>query len=281
MLKLIDFLYFYRILRWKDKTTSTRIVLHSILGYLLAGKFVLSPIFLNTLAVFAGAIFCYSFHDYFDWKLNKNGNFLSAKMKEGKLTEKKALIYCLFPLMFFLISLIFLKNLQSVLLLLCFLLVILYFLPPFRFREGKILRFIVPPLAELIIFWEGYLIFGHLETAIILFSILMFIFLVFIEIMHNIEHTLSGEEKNKINQNTLLKLFKNHPIISLIISLFFSFYNRIFLITSFFSLVRLMALREFKIEDVKMVRKNLILPQWSLYEFLIYGIIGIINKINF
>ena len=155
MSKISDLLFFYRILDWRDRINGMRIFGYALFGYLMAGRFVFFPIFFSVIGVISGLMFLYSFHDYYDFKIKKEHNFLGSKIIEGKLNERKALIYCFLPLFLWIAPIIyafetfpinkfiFLISLTIIIMILD----VLYFFPPFRLKEKKFSGF--PMLAVL------------------------------------------------------------------------------------------------------------------------------------
>lgn len=278
MLKLKEFLYFYRVLNWENKISGVRPVGYTFFGYLMAGKFEFLPIFLNTLAILGALTLCYALNDYFDWKIQKEKNFLASQIQKGRLSEKQALIYCFLPLLFFL--LLFFINLRIAILffLIGFFIIFFYSLPPIRFKQRIFWGFIMPPLGVVALFLQGYSLLGSLNLNIFLLAVLIFLFQLYLETFHAIEDSLVKEEIKKIiNPKRALNLLKRLPLTSLIISLGFVFLNPFFLISSFFSSIRFVALRKFKIKDIEKIRRNLFSFHWSLYEFGIYGILGVLR----
>jgi hypothetical protein len=279
MLKSRELLYFYRILNWENKISGARPIGYTIFGYLMVGSFVFLPLFLNTLAIFGALIFCYGLNDYFDWKIQKEKNFLSEKIKNKELTEKKALVlYCL-PLLFFIPFFLIAPTFSLIIFGTGFLLILFYSLAPLRFKKRKILGFILPPIAALLLFLEGYSILGNFNLNIFLLAVLIFIFHCYLEALHVLEDSTVKEETKKIkNTKSVVTLIKTLLIISFVVSLVFSFFNPLFLITSFFSLVRLSTIRKINIiKKIKALRRNIFSFQWSLYEFLIYALLGMLK----
>jgi len=80
-----------------------------------------------------------------------------------------------------------------------------------------------------------------------------------------------------MGEEEVIKLLHLFPLLSFLSAVVFSFYNILFLITVFFSVIRLFALRKFDTAEILRIRKNIFSPIWSIYEFAIYGIIGGIN----
>lgn len=279
MLKPKEFLYFYRIINWENKISGVRPIGYTIFGYLMAGTFSFLPLFLNTLAIFGALIFCYGLNDYFDWKLQKEKNFLSYKLKKKELTKKEALEYYFLSLFLFLPFFIITSKISLILFLAGFLLILFYSIKPIRFKKIKFLGFIFPPLAVSLLFLEGYSILGALSLNIYLLAILIFIFQCYLETLHVLEDSTIKEETKKIkNARNVEKLAKNLPLVSFAVSLFFSFINPVFLITSFFSMVRFFSIRKINAKrEIIKIRRNVFSLKWSLYEFLIYSILGVLN----
>lgn len=281
MLEITDFFYFYRILDWGGKTSFLRLFLYTALGYLMAGNFNPLLILLNSLAVFGVLAFWYSQNNYYDWKIIKEENFLSYKIRKGDLNEKKSKIYIFSPLILCvsLFGIVFFNLISPLIFILFFLLALIYNQPPIRIKEKSFWGFFIPIIIAPLLFLQGYFLLEGVSLNIFLFTILLLIFQSYAEVIHTLEHSLVKEEKKRIGQKNLLKLLKVIPLISFLISFLFSFHNLIFFITSFFSFVRLFSLKGFRVENTAKIRRNIFLPQWSLYEFLIYGAFGAFHLI--
>lgn len=278
-------LYFYRILGWKDKMTGINSLGYTILGYLMTGKFNFLPLFLNALAILFGIMFAFSINNYFDWKTQKEKNFLGKIIEEKKISQRKALFFCFLPLIFgfLIISFSLTKKLIPLLPFFLYLIIsfltLFYALPPIRLKEKKFIGFLAVPLGSFLIFLQGYFIFGKLSLGFVLFSLLLFLFMVYLEIFHNLEDSLVKEEVKKISQDKALKLLKMLPWASLYTSFAFFLLKPIFLVSSLFSLVRLVSLEKFKIKNIRRIRRNNFSLQLSFYEFFIYGILGLLRLI--
>lgn len=171
MLKPKEFLYFYRILNWKNKVSGIRPIGYTIFGYLMAGNFYFLVIFLNTIAIFSVLIFCYGINDYFDWKFQREENFLSFVIKKKKIEEKEALVYYFLPLIFLIPLFSVINKYSLIIFLIGFFLIFFYSAPPFRFKKTKFFGFILPPLAVSLLFLEGYSV---LEFFLVMFFCLLF-----------------------------------------------------------------------------------------------------------
>ncbi|MCK4527773.1 hypothetical protein KAW18_10420 [candidate division WOR-3 bacterium] len=275
-----EFLYFYRVINWEKKISGVRPIGYTFLGYMMAGVFKPVPIFLNTIVISAALIFWYSINDYFDWKIQKERNYLGTKIEEG-LSEKRILFYCFLPLLFLspLFFIINRNNISSLLLLLIILLfTTFYSSPPFRFKQNKIVGIIIPPIGASILFLQAYCLSRNPGINIILLAILICLFQLYLETLHIMNDFLYEEETKKIKDlKNVSRLLRNLPLISLVVSLGFAIINPLFLITSAFSIVRFITIRRVTLKNIQRVRANFFSPIWSLYEFGIYGILGTLH----
>lgn len=276
-----EFLYFYRVVNWKDKINSIRPALYTIFGYIMAGIFMPDIIVLNTLCIAGILIFSYTINDYFDWKIHGETNFLSTQIMNEKISEKIALIYSFIPLILCIpVFFIFppMSTISKVLLILIFLVTTFYSLPPLRLKEKDYVSFVTPPLVMTLMYLQGVTSLENLSTPVFLLGILIFIYHLYIEAIHVYADWCSEEDYKKIKDrkslNTMLRTF---PLISIILSIMFSIFNRWFLVTTFFGIVRSIETVRITHATIKEIRKNFFSPVWSLYEFAIYGIIGMMG----
>jgi len=285
MKKIKNVLYFYRILGWKEKMTGLGAIGYTFLGYALSGRFKFLSYFLNTFVVFLGTLFAFSVNNFYDWKVQGEKNFLGEKIESGKISENKALFFCFLPFLFglFLSFLSFFLGLiptfSFFLLVSLFLLTFFYAKPPLRLKERRFFGFLAVPLGSFLIFLESYFIFGRLTLNLIFFVVLFFLFETYLEILHVLDDSLSETEIKKLDQKKALRLLKILPTTSLFTSLCFSFSNPIFLNTFAFSSLRLFSLRNFKLGEVRKIRKNVFSFQTSFYEYFVYGILGLFRLI--
>lgn len=277
MLRASEFLYLYRIRTWGNKLSALRSIGYIFLGYLIAGKFNLLQLTFNSLAVFAALIFCFSINNYFDWKIQKEDNFLSRKFKEKKVTKEQAWIY--YFIIFLPIFLVFLNGSKNSILIfwMGFLLILFYSLPKIRLKEKKVLGFITPPVAAVALFLQGYFVLGIFHRDVIFLSVIIFLFQCYLESLHAIKDSFDPKEVKKVSMRQNIRLMKIFPIISLFCSSVFSFFNIVFLINIPFSLLRLTEAKSIRLEKIQAVRSNLFSPLLSLYEFLIYGVLGLFD----
>lgn len=277
MLKPKEFLYFYRIANWKTKISSLRPLGYLFFGYLIASHFEPIPLFFNSIAVIGVLVSSYSLNDYFDWKTQKEDNFLSGSIKAKKLSDKQALFFSLLPLLFT-AGLVFVKSQLSLILFVFGLfLAFAYSSPPLVLKQRGFFGLITAPLASVILFLQGFLILGQLNQNVVLLVIILLSFQFQSDLLHILDDSLTKEVVKKLNQQKALLWLKHLPLVSLFISLIFSLINPIFIISIVFSLIRYLALRDFKLIDVKKTRRNLFSAELSLYEFGIYGLLAILG----
>lgn len=280
MIKLKDFLYFYRILNWETKISALRPLGYLIFGYLIASRFEPLPLFFNSLAIIGVLVSSYSLNDYFDWKNQGEDNFLSKSVKGKKLSEKQALLLTLVPLIL-VAGLVFVKSGSSLILFAFGLfLAFAYSSPPFNLKQKKFFGLIAAPTASLILFLQGFLILGQLNQNVILLAIVLLFFQLQSDLLHILDDSLTKESVKKLNQQKALFWLKRLPLVSLCASLIFSLINPIFIVSFVFSLRRYLSLRSFKLSDVKKVRRNLLSQEFSLYEFGIYGLLAVLGLFN-
>lgn len=259
---------------------------YTILGYAIAGTFSFPPLFLNTLAMFFAIMFNFSTNNYYDWKIQKEKNFLGEQVERGKIKEKNALLLCFLPLIgSFLIMGFSLRagliGFSSIYLFLILVLVtIFYAFPPIRLKKRKIIGFLAVSLGTCLFFLQGYFVLGKINLNLIFFAILLSIFLSYLEVLHTLEDSLIDGETKKMSKGRALKLLKILPLSSFVLASIFAFSSPIFLITAFFSVIRLVSLNDFKIEDIWRIRRNVFSFQLSFYEFFLYGSFGVFQMIN-
>lgn len=279
--KLRDYLYFYRILNWGNKISGIRPIGYTFLGYLMAGNFNLLLLFLNTLAIFGVLFFSYSINDFFDWKVQKEKNFLGQRIEKRNLKEWEAIILCFFPLFLIIFIIPILReNLYSLYFFCAFFVIsVFYSLPPFRFKTKKFLGILIPPLGAFFLFLQGYLILKNPESKIIALAIILFLFQFYLEILHIIDDSLIKEEAKKMRQETGLFFARYVPVFSFVISLIFAiFLDKVFFVTVFFSMIRFFSVRRINLrKEIVKIRKNVFSLELSLYEFLIYGILATVH----
>lgn len=284
-MKITSILRFYRILGWKEKMTGLGALGYAIFGYILAKKFYLLPFIFDLLVVFFGTLFAFSINNYYDWQCQGEKNFIGENIEKGKISKNLALFFCFLPafLGLFILGIALKFNLISTLsaslLSFLFLLTFFYAFPPLRLKEKKFFGFFAVPLGNLLIFLQGFFLFGRLYLNFILLTVLFFFFEIYIEILHVLDDSLMAKEYKKLSSQKALKLLKIVPLFSIFLSFCFSFHNPLFLNTAVFSFLRLFSLRNFKIEMVHQIRRNLFSLSLSFYEFFLYGLFSFFGLI--
>jgi hypothetical protein len=282
MLALKDLIYLYRLRPWGEKLSSFRMLGYTIFGYLMVGVINIPIILINTLAVIGVLLSGFLLNDYYDFKIQKENNFLAAKFKDGFLNDKNFFVYLIAPL--FLIVPIFLigrfVEINNIFLFSVFaglFLIIFYSVPSIRLKERKILGFLTTPLAVSFLFLQAYTIFKAPDLNIILLVVIIFLFQCYLETLHIIKDSKDSAEKMKINLKDVFKFLKIFPLISFFASVLFLFFNPFFIVTAIFSLIRLNEANNIKIKNVQKIRANPFSLVLSLYEFGIYGILGALH----
>jgi len=282
MLKPKELLYFYRLRNWENKICGLRVICYAIFGYMMAGQFDFLLILVNTLAIFGVMMCYYPLADYFDYKVEKERNFLASKIEKSELSVKELPFYILLPLLL-IFPLVFINRLFSlnpvpiILLFLGFALLFIYSFPQTRLKERKITGIVVAPLGAALLFLQAYSLLGDLNLNILLLFILVLVYHYYLEMLHIIDDYFIKSKTGEVKIEKSLKLLEKIPLVSLIISLLFSFFNLIFLITVPFSLIRMRAVNKIKIENIHKMRSNIFSPLLSIYEFGIYGILGVLG----
>lgn len=269
-MKLKDFIYFYRIRTRENKLGCLRPLGYTVLGYAIAAQFSFIPIFFNTLAILGVLMFGYAINDYYDFKLLGEENFISTKLKEG-LKEKKALVFCYAPLVL-LLPLFFLLSLPAFLLALLFTVLVATSIPPVRVK-GTVFNHIIGPVCAPLLLLQAYLVLrSSLSFSVIPLAILVLIYQSYMESLH----ILDDAQEMGIRREGIFKLLKGLPVLSLVLSMAFALVNPIFLITTFFSLARIFALKKVSLNtNFLKLRSNLLHPAVLAQGLILYAVIGL------
>jgi len=273
-MRLIDILFYYRLLNWRDKISCLRPLAYTFLGYAMAAQFELGLAGRNALAVAGILAGSYALNDYFDYVLNGEKNFTSNLIESGQLSGRWVYLLGWLPLVLC-IAIPWQKVTPVILLLVLLILTIIYSLPWIRLKDRKIWGFITPPVCAVIIFLQGYTLFGNFNAKVLMLAILLFLFHLYVEALHQLADYVSDNDKIQMGEEEIFNLLHLFPLLSLISAVIFSFYHLLFLLTVFFSVVRLLALRKFDPAEILRIRKNIFSPLWSIYEFAIYGVLGL------
>ncbi len=282
MLKFKELIYLYRLAPWGNKLRSFRMLGYTILGYLMSGSFNLFAILINTLAVFGVLLFGFLINDYYDYKIQKEINFIGFKIKDGSLKKREFFLYLLIPLflvfpIFFISRFISVSKIFLISIFAGLFLIVFYSIPPLRLKERKIAGFLVSPFAVSFLFLESFSLLKQPGLEIYLFAIIIFLFQCYLETLHSIKDFQDPNEITKVCLKDSLKLLRIFSLASFLASLLLSFVNRFFIITAPFSLLRFKALDNIKLDTVQKTRANVFSPVLSLYEFGFYGLLGLLN----
>lgn len=259
-----DLLYFYRIKRLKNKVSWINSLFYGLFGMLLAGIFNFKIYFAEILILSGIFMLSFSLNDYFDFKLENDDNFIKTLVKKKIITEKKVFFLCLLPLV--LLPLAFFLNKISRLFFLIFALISVFYSVPL-FRLKRFSKSLPSVLCAGLLFLQAYSSLRAVGIKAALMCILILVFHLMVEQIHRISEGKKG-----------LRLLKALPFVYFLLSLLFSYVNKIFLISSFFSLFRIKALTKInKNTDFKKLRYSLKSEVYSLHEFLIYLFFGVLG----
>ncbi len=274
----LDFLFFYRILNWKHKVSSIRPMGYTFFGYLMAAKFEIAPLAANTIAVLGALLFWFSINDFAALKTGEE-NFMAAQIKQNKLTRQKALLLCLLPLIF--CSYVIFTGSRTAIFIFFFSLVfnLLYSTGPTALKNLRYFGIVAAIIAAPLLFLEAETVLGKFTLQMFFMAIIVALFHLYMELLHIIEDFQAGEEVGKIkSQASAVKILKITPLATLTVSLVFALFYPIFLITAFFSAVRILSLKGFKQEQIQKTRRDLLSPRLSLYEFALYALFALILR---
>lgn len=280
VMRLPDVIYFYRIANWREKISCLRFLGYTFLGYLLAPGFRVGPAARNTLVMAAILTSSYALNDYYDSRINGESNYLTRLIRAGRLHRKTALLWCWLPLT--LIIFLPIANAAVIILTLSLIaLTFLYSIPPVRLKPRRVWGFITPPACAVIMLLQAYALFAPISLSIAALALLVLFFHLYIETIHQISDSVAeGAGKDRVE--AYLSLLKLWPTLSLVISAVLSFFQPVFLISAGFAVVRLIALKRVDVsQQISKIRKNILTPIWSIYEFLAYGLIGFFRLIEF
>ena len=246
----------------------------------MAAQFELGLAVRNALAVAGILAASYALNDYFDYVLKGEKNFTANLIESRQLSLRRIGLLCWLPLVLCL-GMPFHRIIPAGLIIVLLFLTIFYSLPPIRLKERSIWGFIIPPICAVIIFLQAYSLFNGFNLTISMLAIIIFLFHLFVEGIHQMADFFAEENEKIQEKEKIIKLLYLFPCLSLIISLAFAFYQPLFLITVLFSMVRLFTLRKINIEEnIFRIRKNIFSPLWSIYEFAIYGALGLTGLLN-
>lgn len=278
-MKIIDYLYLYRIISWQGRTPWTRGLAYVALGYATAAEWLLLPLLINFLIISGLAMSAFALNDFFDYKLNRENNFIGKKLQSGELSSRQVGIISALPLLALGLIIFLESRIAQILLIAFFLITLLYNLPPFRLKNKS--GWIYSPVCAVIGFLESFFVLGQWNLSILGLTILVALFHFYTEMVHILEEFQTGERQNAITQKRALVFFRFIPWLSLLTGLVFMPINYVFTTAVFFSAVRIIA--GWKIDlsfNFYKLHRRLLSLVYSSYEFGVYIIAGAFGSFN-
>lgn len=256
--KIRDFFRFYRFFGKGHKVGWVRCLGYPFFAYALSGNFSFFRMLANTLSLCGAFMASYSLNDYYDHRI---------LCEENKIfRSKSSLFFCLLPLLLF--PLVFFTNVLSASLSVAYLFLMLsYSAPPLRLKErfGSLTSTLVAGLG----FLESYFVTGTGVRVALVMAVLVALFHLFIENVHLLSDCECGSGRRRLS---FVKRLRATIYSSIMLSLVLSFFNRIFLISVFFSALRLFSLA--RVTSFTEERKRVFSPFYSIYEFLFYALLS-------
>lgn len=271
MLTAKEIINFYRLKNLNSKLSALRPLGHLFFGYLIAFHFELQPIMLNTTAVVGVLVSSYALNDFFDWKIQKERNFLSDLIASGKIRKNFALLLSALPLLLSFLVFLTDSRVSIFLFLVGAVLSITYSIPPFRFKERGVIGLVISPITMVILFLQGYFLFGEGTLAVLILALILLLFQSQLEFLHTLEDSTVEKEVRKINNQVALKWLKTLPLLSIFVALIATFYYPLFFVSIVFSFLRFYSYKNFSLNEAAAARRNLLSLKLSLYEFGLYG----------
>lgn len=148
---------------------------------------------------------------------------------------------------------------------------ITYSIPPFRFKERGVIGLVISPITMVILFLQGYFLFGEGTLAVLILALILLLFQSQLEFLHTLEDSTVEKEVRKINNQVALKWLKTLPLLSIFVALIATFYYPLFFVSIVFSFLRFYSYKNFSLNEAAAARRNLLSLKLSLYEFGLYG----------
>jgi len=282
-LALSDLLYFYRIRSWQHKICGWRPILYTFFAYAVSGVWDPYLYALNTLAWLAPFLFFGPFDDYYDYRIERQDNFINHLIAEKNYPQKNIIFLIILSLFFVPFAYIVRQNggsqISFWLYFITFVTVVLYALPPVRFKVYKLLRFISAPFVISLLFLQSYLLLNKITPTILCLVWLIILFQSYAEVLHRLDEL--KESSNPREEKFLMAAFLNLPIGILICSIVFVYINPIFIVSVISALIRVVSSRRAKIETIACARRKILHPVLSLYDFMVYALLGSIKMVQF
>lgn len=271
--QLKNILYFYRIIYWQNRIPWPRSLAYAVLGYSVAGYYDWLQILISLVVLSGIFMTLFALNDLYDFKLEKEMNFVSQMIGNGQLTFSGALILSFLPLIF-LSGLWVVDSDLSVYLALAFALIgVLYSLPPFRLK-GKA-DWVYSPVCAGLVFLHSFSISGNLNISIIILLVLSVLLHLYTEVIHKLEEAQAEKFVPEEKRAGYLKYLKLIPAASVLISMVGMYFNWVFVFAFLFSLVRAIQATRLNMKtDFYKLHRNILSPVYAPYEFIVFILIG-------
>lgn len=251
------------------------------LAYALAGQWRWWPMALNALAVCGLFMFANAFDDYWDFRLKREPNVLSAHVAAGRLTTVRALLLTCVPLLLVLplplaaASLSLPGNTIRWMIAAALALLLGYSVPPVRLKDQVPWGFLTAPVLAPLLFTLSVVVLRPMDLFLAKLVWLFFLFQAYAEAIHVVDNAGSRPPPRKLSAPAANKLMQWLPLASLASALGFALSHWTYLLTACASVIRWLAVRRLSAEQLSRHRRNLLSPLWALFEFVAYAGLGI------
>jgi 4-hydroxybenzoate polyprenyltransferase len=246
---------------------------YAVLGYSVAGYYDWLQIIFSLVVLSGIFMVLFALNDFYDFKLEKERNFISEIIRKGLLTPRAALIFAFLPL-FLVAGLWGIESVWSVYLALAFALIgVLYSLPPLRLKRKA--GWVYSPVCAGLIFLHSFFISGNLNVSIIILLVLAVLLHLYTEVIHKLEESQAEKFVPEEKRAGYLKYLKLIPVLSVFVSLVGMYFNLVFAVAFLFSLVRAIQASRLGIKtDFYKLHRNILSPAYAPYEFAVFILVG-------
>ena len=265
-------LLLYRVISYGHKISGFRLFVYVLLGYAVAR--VSSPkfIIINLLGISGAFAAGDLLNDYYDWKLLGENNYVSGRINN----HTKLFFYVLLPSIFSALSVFFLGR-DGIIMVLIYIIPIIYSVPPIRLKKRPFFSIITPPLGVALLFLQSTKGRFLENKEILLLSILIFFYHIYIECIHIYEDLTHPEEEKIMDERGIKRLMVYVCICEFVLSSIFSIKNPVFLAGTLSSGIRLTTIKKLSLENIRKVRRNPFGMSWGVFELGVYGLAGILG----
>jgi len=256
-----DLIYFYRIKKLKNKVSWINSLFYGAFGLILSGFFEFRIYFIEFLALSGIFMVSFSLNDFYDYKIEKDRNHAGIMVK--KTGAVKTLVLCLLPAVLAFPA-VFLNSFSKILILVFAILSVFYSAPPLRIKRFS--KSTPSVLCAGILFLQAYGSLKPISLNAVIMAFLIMLFHLTVEQIHRISEGAKS-----------FALLKALPFVYLLFSVLFSSLNALFIVSVFFSLFRIRALKNIEKQDFKKLRMDLKSGIYSLQEFAVYIAAGILG----